>query len=285
MSVADNGLPIDLRIDRPHPARMYDWYLNGKDHYEADRIQAAKVEQAFPTVKLAAWINREFMHRATTFLARAGIRQFLDIGTGIPTEWNLHQIAQALAPDSRVVYVDNDPLVLTHARALMNSTPEGRTSYVEADVTTPDDILTAPALLNTLDLSTPVAVSLVALLHFIPDSKHPYDIVTTLMDACPAGSYLVTSHATPDFDAETFAKITEIYQAGGMDAQFRTREEIERLFTGLQLVEPGITTPHRWHADIEVPLPNKRPPEPSHPVDATDLDTQVGFYAGVARKG
>jgi hypothetical protein len=269
--------------DAPHPARMYDYYLDGLDNYEVDRAAAAQVEKAFPSVRRAAWANREFMHRSTAYLAQIGIRQFLDIGTGIPTEPNLHQVVQKIAPESHVVYVDNDPLVLSFARALMTSAPEGRTAYAEADVRRVDEILNMPALLRTLDLAQPVAISLIALLHFIPTGARPYDIVSALMDAVPSGSYLAISHATPDFAPETFAEITRIYNAGGMDAEFRSHAEVHRFFDGLELVEPGVVPPHRWHPDVEVPL-RRRPGSDSPPVKADELDKLVSFYAGVAVK-
>lgn len=262
---------MDVDTHKPHTARMYDWYLGGKDNYEVDREHAARVETVFPSVGLAARVNRAFMHRATRWLAGQGIRQFLDIGTGIPTEPNLHQVAQAEVPESRVVYVDNDPTVLAHARALLTSSPQGRTAYVDADVTTPRAILDAPQLRETLDLTTPVAVSLIALMHFIPDDKQPHDILATLMDAVPSGSYLVLTSATTDFDPDTFVKIQQIYAEGGIAAQFRTRDEFAGLFTGLELVDPNVEVPHRWR------------PEPST-MEGDDLDARVSFYAAVARK-
>ncbi|GAA5052928.1 SAM-dependent methyltransferase [Nocardia callitridis] len=270
MSVHDEG-QLDLRQDRPHTARMYDWYLGGKDHYEVDRERAEEVARVFPTVALAARVNRGFMHRVTDWLAGdAGIRQFIDIGTGIPTEPNLHQIAQGAAPSAHVVYVDNDPIVLAHARALMTGTSEGRTAYVHADVNEPKSILSAPELLATIDLSKPVALSLIALLHFVPDDLDPHGTVATLLDALAPGSYLVLSHASPDFDAVTFERIDKIYRESGLATQFRTRAEFSRFFEGLTLVEPGITVPHRWRpTDVD-------PPE--------SLDAQVSFYSAVAKK-
>ncbi|WP_217146823.1 SAM-dependent methyltransferase, partial [Streptomyces sp. AC627_RSS907] len=167
------------RIDtsKPHPARMYDYYLGGKDHYEVDQQAAEKVVEINPGIKICAGTNRRFMHRATRYLAAAGVRQFLDIGTGIPTEPNLHQVAQSVAPEARVVYADNDPIVLTHAQALLRSTREGRTAYIHADVREPEKILAAQELRETLDMSQPVALSLNALLHFVPDEFHAYDLV------------------------------------------------------------------------------------------------------------
>jgi hypothetical protein len=259
-----------LQLNRPHSARMYDYYLGGKDNYEADRQAAHEIEKIFPYIQFAARTNRAFMHRSIRYLAQLGIRQFLDIGTGIPTEPNLHQIAQHIAPESRVLYVDNDPLVLAHARALLVSTPEGRTAYLPADATAPDTILRSPLLHDTLDLSQPVALSLLALLHFVPDTHDPYGIVATLVDALVPGSYLLISHGTGDFNPETAESGTRVYRSRGIDSQARSLDEVTRFFTGLELVEPGVTVPHRWR-------PIGEPPPES-------IDFHVSFYAGVARK-
>lgn len=267
-----SALPEDdgLGQDKAHPARLYDHYLGGKDNYEVDRKAALQVAEVFPYAGWMARANRDFMSRAVDYLARsAGIRQFLDIGTGIPTEPNLHQVAQDIAPESRVVYVDNDPIVLAHARALMNGTPEGRTDYIHADFTDPESILSAPQLRENLDLSQPVALSLIALLHFISDRHRPYEIVRTLLEALAPGSYLVMSHATADFDPESIAGAVRVYRENGMDPQVRDRAEFERFFDDMELVEPGIVVPHRWRpTGIE---PN------------TSMDAKVSFYAGLAR--
>jgi hypothetical protein len=271
--VTDQGFPA-AKIDttKPHPARMYDFYLDGKDHYEIDRDAASHVVSVFPSSKTCARVNRLFMHRATRWLAaEAGIRQFLDIGTGIPTEPNLHQIAQRVAPDAKIVYADNDPIVLAHAQALLRSTTEGRTAYIHADVREPESILTAAELHATLDLSQPLALSLNALLHFIPDEYKPYELVAALVDALPSSSYLVLSHCTPDFDPDTWEKVTEIYRSGGIPAQVRSADEVARFFDGLELVEPGVEVPHRWKPEAGQPL-----------TDVTDAE--VSCYAGVARK-
>jgi hypothetical protein len=263
--------PVDLQLDRAHTARIYDYYLGGKDNYEADRVAARAMEQIFPYAAFAARANRAFMHRATRYLAEHGIRQFLDIGTGIPTTPNLHQIAQNVAPEARVVYVDNDPLVLAHARALLVSSPEGRTAYISADATTPEAILRAPQLADTLNLAEPVALSLYAILHFVSDGRDPDAIVRTLMDALPAGSYLVLSHATSDHSSEEVSKAgIDVYHSRGIDFQPRSRDEFSRFFDGLGLIEPGVVGPHRWH-----PI-GGQPPK--------SLDPQVAFYAGMARK-
>ncbi|MGV9662945.1 SAM-dependent methyltransferase [Nocardia niigatensis] len=240
---------IDLHTDVPHSARMYDYFLGGKDNYEADRDAAEKALQEFPAVRVTARTNREFMRTATRYLAGAGVRQFLDIGTGIPTEPNLHQVAQGLAPESRVVYVDNDPLVFAHARALLVSSSEGQTAYIQADAARPLDILAAPELTETLDLSQPVAVSLMALLHFVPGDVH--EIVKTLMEPLAPGSYLAISHVTTDFDEgesdpEGMARLLQVYIDRGIPVRPRTRAEVERLFDGLDLVAPGVEVIHRW---------------------------------------
>ncbi|MER7998745.1 MULTISPECIES: SAM-dependent methyltransferase [unclassified Streptomyces] len=272
MTDLDRSSVVEIDTTRPHPARMYDYYLQGKDYYEVDEVAAANVEKVHPTVKITARTNRYFMHRATRYLAReAGIRQFLDIGTGIPTRPNLHQIAQEIAPDSRVVYADYDPVVLRHAEALMRSTPEGRTTYIQADVRDPKSIIESERLRDTLDLSRPVALSLNALLHFVPDEDGPHEIVRFLLDALPSGSYLVLSHCTPDFEPETWANVVAVYRQGGIPAQVRSRDEVLRFFDGLELVEPGVAVAHRW-----------RPDGTALPEGVNDAS--VSIYAGVARK-
>ncbi|MEC4020404.1 SAM-dependent methyltransferase [Streptomyces sp. H27-D2] len=269
--MTDSGHAAEqIDTSKPHPARMYDYYLGGKDNYQVDVEAAGAVEAAFPTIKTCARTNRLFMHRATRVLATLGIRQFLDIGTGLPTSPNLHQVAQAAAPESRVVYADYDPSVLVHARALLRSSPEGRTAYIQADVRDPDSILDAAVLHETLDMSRPVALSLNALLHFVPDEDKPYEVVARLVEALPSGSYLVLSHCTPDFAPEMWKNVVEVYHRGGIPAQVRSKEEVLRFFDGLELIEPGVEVPHRW-----------RPDGPAQPgVD----DATVSFFVGVARK-
>ncbi|MQY22663.1 SAM-dependent methyltransferase [Nocardia macrotermitis] len=260
---------LDLRTDLPHSARMYDYFLGGKDNYAADREAAEQVKQQWPTVVVATRVNREFMHRVTRFLAGQGIRQFLDVGTGIPTRPNLHEIAQQVDPTARVVYADNDPIVLTHARALLVSAPQGRTDYIQADARSPRSILDSPQLEKVLDLSQPVALSLIALLHFIPDDQDPHHIIGTLVDALAPGSYLVLSHVTGDFDPPAIRELTRIYNERGVSLQARGREEFHRLFQGRELLEPGIVSAHRWKPDtIEMPA---------------SLDVEASLYAGVAR--
>jgi hypothetical protein len=254
---------------------MYDYFLGGKDNYEADRAAAEKARSVFPGASVAAQLNRAFMHRATHHLAaEVGIRQFLDIGTGIPTEPNLHQVVQAVAPESRVVYVDNDPIVLAHAQALMTSTPEGRTAYIHADATKPDTILDAPELRKTLDLSEPVALSIIALLHFVPDEYDAHGIVQRLLSALPSGSALVISHSTEELNSEEMRKVMESYRRSGIPAQARSKEEVRRFFTGLDLLPPGIQPSHRWRPRSEERMPR---------LDSAEATADV-VWTGVALK-
>jgi hypothetical protein len=268
---APRSEPKRLSDGVAHSARMYDWYLDGKTNYPADRVAAEGVQQVWPSVKVAARANRAFMHRVTGVLARDhGIRQWLDVGTGIPTEPNLHQVAQSIVPEARVVYADHDEIVLTHARALMTGTAEGRTAYVQGDLRRPQEILGARELLQTLDLSRPVALSLNAILHFMPDIERPYEIVGTLMDALAPGSALAISHCTPDIEPDTWADIAKIYNDGGTPTQFRSRKEVSRFFDGLHLAEPGVVMCHRWR--------------PAGGPEAELRDGAVSLWAGVAIK-
>ncbi|MET4921772.1 SAM-dependent methyltransferase [Streptomyces sp. PSRA5] len=246
---------------RPHPARVYDWLLGGKDNYAVDRA----VGERLPDLgKRSARQNRAFMHRASAWLAGRGVDQYLDIGTGIPTAPNLHQIVQEINPKARVVYTDNDPIVLRHAEALLFSTAEGATDYIQADVREPEAILDHAR--GHLDFDRPVAVSLIALMHFIPDGDGPYEITRALLDALAPGSYLMLSHGTFDFHPELEAQITGTYGKGGIELSFRTRDEVARFFDGLDLVEPGLVTGPEWYKDTAAPEPEDN-----------------ALYAGVAR--
>jgi hypothetical protein len=259
------------RIDmtRPHPARRYDYWLGGKDNFQADRDAAEAIAAVFPHIRTAARENRAFMQRAVSFLAaEVGVRQFLDIGTGLPTANNVHDVAQGIAPESRIVYVDNDPLVLTHARALLTSSDQGVTAYIDADVRKPEKILADSAVRETLNWSEPVALLLVAVLHFVEDHEDPYGIVNQLVTALPAGSYLVLSHATFDpLDPDTIAAMNAVND--GIKPRFspRTMSEVSRFFEGLDLLEPGIVSVSDWR-----PGPGPRPT----PAEATG-------YGAVAR--
>jgi hypothetical protein len=225
-------------------------HSSGNDNFAADRESGDAIAAAFPTVRTAVIENRRFVRRAAAFLAQhMGIRQFLDIGTGIPTSPNVHEIVQAIGPASRVVYVDNDPIVLAHARALLTSSPEGATAYIDADLRDPGKILGDPALLGTLDLSRPVALILAAILHFIPDSDDPYGTVAQLVSALPEGSYLALSHATNDF--LTPEEVDDILSGRYGTFHARSEAEFTRFFDGFEMVEPGIVSVAHWRAEDE----------------------------------
>ena len=261
---------VDLQLDRAHSARMYDYYLGGTTNFPADREAVGRVIAAFPQALIAARANRGFMRRAARYLAEHGLRQFLDVGTGIPTQPNLHEVAQQVDPEARVVYVDNDPIVLAHAQALLISAPEGRTAYVEADLAEPDAILKTSVLHETLDLSRPVALSLNAVLHFIPDDEEAYRIVQTFKEALPLGSALAISHGTGDF-TQTLENAVGVYRSVGTATQLRSREQFARFFEGWDVTEPGITLSHRWRPDQETEA-------------SLITDAEASCYVAVARK-
>ncbi|MFG3256915.1 SAM-dependent methyltransferase [Streptomyces sp. NPDC048172] len=264
------GPPTRIDTTRPHGARVYDYLLGGKTWFAVDEAAGSDLLSVLPTARSVTRTNRDFMARATrTLAAEYGVRQFLDIGTGIPTEPNLHQVAQREAPDARVVYADNDPIVLEHAKALMRGTPQGRTAYLSADVREPERILRSPEVAEVLDLGRPVALSLLALLHFLPDEDGPYEIVERLRDALPPGSFLVLSHCTADMDAAAMERAVRVYHERGMRTQVRDGDQVRRLFGDFELIEPGLVMPHEWR------------PDP----DTTVLTpAESSFYAGVARK-
>jgi len=240
--------PIDTSV--AHPARRYNYWLGGKDHFAADRESGDLLAAAFPTARIAALENRDFLRRSVRRLAEAGVRQFLDIGTGLPVPDNTHEIAQRIAPESRVMYVDNDPIVMAHARALTVGTPQGRTGYLEADLREPQAILHNPEVRAVLDFNQPVALLLVAVLHFIHDDELARSIVQQLLDALPSGSHLVASNLTMDYAGpEQIARHEEMYASGRSDARARTREEFGSFFAGLDLLEPGIVAVSDWHPD------------------------------------
>ena len=240
--------PFDTSV--AHQARMYDYVLGGKDNYAADRAAVEAGLKVWPDMAFAMRANRAFLGRAVRYLAAdAGMRQFLDIGTGIPTSGNTHEIVQAIAPQSRVVYVDYDPVVLAHARALLVSRDEGATAYIDADLRDTDRILAEAAKL--LDFSQPVAITLLAILHAIPDGDDPHAIVAKLVDAVPAGSYLAVSHSGSDLfvpdTKDTFS--TVINQTMQQQYTARSREQIDRFFAGLDLVAPGLVPVEEWRPD------------------------------------
>jgi hypothetical protein len=261
-----------LRPDVPHSARIYDFFLGGKDNFPADREAAADIAKVWPSLPVSMRANRWFMRRAIHYLAAEhGVRQFLDLGTGLPTEPNLHQVAQAVRPDARVVYVDNDPLVLTHARALLTSAPEGRTNYVDADLHDAEAILTSPEVRRTLDLAQPVAVSLFAILQFVTDEDAAHTIIRKLMTPLAPGSFLALSTVTADSNPQEVTNGLAVYAARGISERVRNRAEVAQLFTvaGLELIDPGVQLVHRWHPDKD---------------SAALPDAHVQMHGAVARK-
>ncbi len=233
----------------PSTARMYDFWLGGKDHFAVDRAAALEVSEAAPAVKVMALENRKFLRRSVRYLAaEAGIAQFLDIGTGLPTQGNVHQAAQQVNPSARVVYVDNDPMVLAHSRALKTS---GNTAVIQADLRDPAAILDHPQVHALLDFSQPLAVLLVAVLHFIGDHDDPHAIVGSLRDATAPGSHLVVSHATGGVPGgESAGKVAEHYRKNvAAGSTLRDRDEILRFFTGLEVIEPGLVQVPYWRSD------------------------------------
>ncbi|MEU6543479.1 SAM-dependent methyltransferase [Streptomyces sp. NPDC046859] len=247
--------PAEIDTSKPHPARMYDWYLGGKDNYPVDEAMGRQMLALDPRVPVMARVNRAFMHRSVTWLAQRGVRQFLDVGRGIPTEPNLHQVAQRIAPDARVVYCDNDPIVLAHAEALLRGTDEGATQYLQADIRDPDAIVEGAR--KVLDLDRPVALSLIALLHFVPDEDGAHELVGRLLSQLPPGSHLVMTHATADFAPEESEVAAGKLRAAGVTLALRSREEFTRFFDGLELVEPGVRVPHHWHPELGDPVPGQ----------------------------
>lgn len=263
-------LPTEIDTSRAHPARVYDYFLGGKNHFAADREVAGKVLEGWPAIRIGARENRKFLARVVRYLAgEAGIRQFLDIGTGLPTTENVHEVAQAAAPSARVVYVDNDPLVLAHARALLTSSPEGRTAYIHADLRDPTAILNDPVTRDVLDFTQPIALMLLAILHMIPDEEKPAEIVATLLSGLPSGSYVVASHITAEHNADA-AGGQRRFQEASMSAQWRDSDVFARLaFDGLDLVPPGVVLTSEWRNDDRGPRPTP---------------SDVSAYGGVARK-
>ena len=259
----------DLRTDRAHSARVYDYLLGGKDNFPADREAGDKVIADWPMAHTATLAARACMHRITRRLAGVhGVRQFLDIGTGIPTAPNLHEIAQGIDPASRVVYVDNDPIVLAHARALLTSAPQGRTAYIDGDLRDVGKLLTHPVLHETLDMTRPVALTLINVLHFYSDEV-ARPLVEQLVEALPSGSFLAVTTGTADSAPEEVARAAQHYRNAGIENYQRTREEVERFFAGLELDEPGVALANRWHPDEDGPALH---------------DSEVTVYAGIARK-
>jgi hypothetical protein len=262
------GQALVIDTGHAHSARVYNYWLGGKDNYAADREAAEQAIAANPRIVADVRANRAFLARSVHHLAaECGIRQFLDIGTGLPTASNTHEVAQAAAPAARVVYVDNDPIVLVHARALLTSTPEGATAYLDADLRDTGAILTAAA--QTLDFAQPIALMLLIILHMVPDADDPYGIVGTLVEALPSGSYLVLAHPASDIRAAKMAEMTRRVnqRMSGPPATMRDRAAITRFLDGLDLLEPGVVQPQQWRPEPGVLGP-----------------AQVTAWCGVARK-
>jgi S-adenosyl methyltransferase len=259
-----------IDTSRPHPARMYDAYLGGKDNYPADREAVREILRLYPEVRPIALANRAYLQRAVRFLAaEAGIRQFLDIGTGIPAAGNVHEVAGQAAPGAKVVYVDNDPIVHVHANALL--TGSGSTSIVLADLRDPGAILAHPMVRGLIDFTQPVALLLVAILHFVTDEEDPAGIVATLRDALAPGSYLAVSHATPDFHPPGATSLAAAaYKNATAPLVFRSFGQVAAFFDGFDLVDPGLVQAPLWRPDGRLPRPR-------------DLE-KIGIYAGVGRK-
>jgi S-adenosyl methyltransferase len=258
----------------PNPARIYDYFLGGKDNFPADREVAEQVVAIAPVARDIVEDNRAFLRRAVRLLAgEAGIRQFIDLGSGLPTQGNVHEIAQAVAPDARVVYVDNDAMVVTHSRALLAG---DNTAAIEADLRDPDSVMRHPEVRELIAFDQPIALLLMAILHFVPDDEDPYGIVARFRDALPAGSYLALSHGTrdiparpdmsPEAMAEMGAKVERLYQLTTASLVTRTHAQVERFFDGFDLLDPGLVEIQLW-----------RP-------DEADALLPGGFYGGVGRK-
>jgi S-adenosyl methyltransferase len=273
--VADDDWTTKVNTSVPNPARIYDYLLGGKDNYPADREVAEQVIAIAPVALDVVRDNRAFLRRAVRFLAgEAGIRQFIDLGSGLPTQGNVHEVAQAVAPHARIVYVDNDAMVVTHSRALLAGY---NTLAIEADLREPEAILGHPEVRELIDFDQPVALLLMAILHFIPDEEDPPGIVARFRDALPSGSYLAISHGTrdipvrPDMSAEVMAemgaKVERLYQLTTASLVTRTRAQVARFFDGFDLVEPGLVEIQRWRPGGQ---PSALP---------------GGFYGGVGRKG
>ncbi|GII97287.1 SAM-dependent methyltransferase [Sinosporangium siamense] len=264
-AIRDGLAPVDLQTNRPHSARVYNYIMGGKDHFAADRETAAQVLTDWPGLRTSMLANRACMHRMVRFLTGLGVRQFIDVGTGIPASPNLHEVAQETAPDARIVYVDNDPIVLTHARALLVGKPEGRIVYIQADMNSPEALLADPSLEEVLNLSQPVALTVIAMLQFVEDAQ---GLVEALLSPLASGSYLAITIPTGDLAPES-GRLAAEYTRRGIPMYLRDRAEVERLFTGLELLPPGV-----------VPMPNWRPAPGDEPLP----DTATNMYAAVGRK-
>jgi hypothetical protein len=265
-------LGVDLGLDRPHPARVYDYWLGGKDHFAADRAAGDELAAKLPSLPIAARANRGFMVRVVRYLAaEQGVRQFLDIGTGLPVAPNLHEVAQGVAPAARVVYVDNDPLVLVHARALLTGTPQGACDYLDADLRDPAGILDRAA--GILEFDRPIAVTLIAILHLFGDDETASILAELTRPLC-AGSALVVTVVTGDSDPPNALAASAVARHHGLPVRLRTKTQAQAMLAGLELIDPGVTLVHRW-----------RPHPPDPPLaDPPLADHDVHVWGGVGLK-
>jgi hypothetical protein len=262
--------PPRIDTSKAHSARVYDYLLGGKDNYLPDREAAEQLLKADPSAEASVWQNRQFLHRVARYLsAEEGISQFLDIGTGIPTSPNLHEIVQQVNPAARIVYLDNDPIVLAHAQARLTSSPDGRVTYIHADMRDVDAVLTAPQLTETLDLSQPVALLILSTLHMITDAKEARELLRGYLAALAPGSFLALSVSSTDSLAETAGQGVATLRANGISVLSRTRAEVTGLFDGLELIEPGVVMVNQWRPEAGAPEAKL---------------TGIGLCCGVARK-
>ena len=265
--MTQQGFPADeIDTSRPHPARMYDYFLGGRDNYEIDREAAERVLHAAPDVLIGARANRDFLRRAVRFLATAGIRQIIDIGTGIPTSPNTHETAHTVDPGIRVAYIDNDPIVARHADARLLGT--GNTGFFLGDMRDPLGILEHPTIGSLIDVDEPIGLMLVSVLHFVSDEQDPVGLMAAYRDVLPEGSHLVLSHATGDFHGDQAGEVVEVYKSSTASLTPRPRAQVEALFDGFELLDPGLVQVHQWRPDDQT---------------SPQLDHTVGVYGGVGR--
>jgi hypothetical protein len=259
--------PSGIDIEQPSAARLYDYYLGGFHNFEVDREMGRRVVEAWPEVPLLAQENRAFLKRSVRYLVGQGVEQFLDLGSGIPTVGNVHEVAQGLAPQTRVVYVDNDPVAVAHSRSILGEDP--RTAVVQADARDPESILAHPDVTRTLDLARPVGILMVALLHFVSAEENPTSVIGRFLGAVAPGSYLALSHATADHDPVAAEQLVRLYQKTKTPVTMRSRAEVEALLEGFDLVEPGVVYLPQWR------------PDPGRPVEQDP--SPFSMFAGVGR--
>ena len=269
------GASVFESLSNPNSARISNYYLGGRDNYRADRLAAYAVQRVWPSIDLAACASKRFLNYSVQEAAAAGVRQFLDLGTCMPMSPNLHEVAQSLVSDSRVVYVDNDPVAVAHLRAMSTSSRRGRVSAIEADAREPESIIDHPATTATLDLQRPCAVSMSAVLHHLPDDSCPREVVRALMACLAPGSFLTISHFTADFIPATFDHMRVIHRRHAIVFQPRSREEVAGFFNGLRILEPGVVPLRQWFAKEE---------KPSQLLESGISNAELSQWAGIATK-